>query len=399
MSSRQKLLDSIEHILLLKGGLDVIDNPDARCSKKMRTLIFSLRNIFPRDLFRGALYEFEDTICQIEHAQIVAPCADIETRRNAIAKTLAFHAPMVLKPSIEKIEADKSYDLFLAICGHPRDLLYVNAAPHLRNACTTKICMIDEVWVKQIEPHAYFLDVLKKFDLVVLYCSGTVKALSERIGVKCVFVPPGIDTLAFCPFPKNPPRVVDVSSVGRRSPTTHSALLEMVKERDIFYVYDSISGTQSINLREHRKLLANLIRRSRYYIVNPGAMDNPRVRGDQHEMGPRYIEGAAAGTILIGEPPVNEVFNNIFNWPDAVVRLPYGSDQIASVIDELDRQPERQEEIRRRNVSESLMKHDWAYRWETILTTVGQEPAPELTRRKEHLQSIAVVLQSSEIAV
>jgi hypothetical protein len=377
----------------------VIDNTDSRCSKKTRTLIFSLRNIFPRDLFRGAHYEFEDMICQIEHAQMVAPRADIGTRRNAIAKTLAFRVPMVLKPSVEKIEADKSYDLFLAICGHPRDLLYVNAVSHLRNACTTKICMIDELWAKQIEPHAHFLNILKSFDLVVLYCSGTVKALSERIGVKCVFVPPGIDTLAFCPFPKNSPRAVDVSNVGRRSPITHSALLEMVKERDIFYVYDSIDGTESLNLREHRKLLANLVRRSRYYIVNPGAMDNPRVRGDQHEMGPRYIEGAAAGAILIGESPANEVFNKILNWPGAVVHLPYGSDQIASVIDELDRQPEWQEEIRRRNVSECLMKHDWAHRWETMLTAVGRDPVPELTKRKTYLLSMADALRSSELAI
>ncbi len=163
----------------------------------------------------------------------------------------------------------------------------------------------------------------------------------------------------------------------------------MVQERGIFYLHDSISGNQAINSREHRVLLANNAMRSRYFIVNPGLIDQPAIRGNQIEMGNRYFEGAGSGAIMIGEYPNNEEFKKLFDWPDAVLHLPYDSDNIDTLINELDRQPERQEHIRRTNVLQALMRHDWVYRWETVLATAGLEPLPELLERKERLRNLA----------
>jgi len=247
---------------------------------------------------------------------------------------------------------------------------------------------MDELWIKQMDSHRQFLSILKKFDIVVLYYSQSVVPLSERIERKCVFMPPGVDAILFCPYPSPPGRTIDVYSVGRRSETTHLALLNMVANQRLFYVYDSIAGDQSINPKEHRALFANLAKRSRYFIVNPGLIDRPDKRGDQIEIGNRYFEGAASGTIMVGEHPTNTEFKHLFNWPDAVIRLPYGSDRIDQIISELDAQPERREEIRRTNVIQTLMRHDWAYRWEVMLKLVDLEPLPELLKRKEYLKTI-----------
>jgi len=46
----------------------------------------------------------------------------------------------------------------------------------------------------------------------------------------------------------------------------------MAQKNDIFYVYDSIAGTQAKNWKEHRWLLANMAKRSRFLIVNPGVL-------------------------------------------------------------------------------------------------------------------------------
>ena len=50
---------------------------------------------------------------------------------------------------------------------------------------------------------------------------------------------------------------------------------------------------------------------------------------------------------MIGETPRNDQFAKVFDWTDAVVHLPFGSDQIDVIINELDKQPDRQEKIRR----------------------------------------------------
>jgi hypothetical protein len=354
-----------------------------------RTLVFSLRNIFGRDLFRCPHFEFEDTIRELDGADIIAPHAKPESLRNLLANKIAFHGPMLLKANIEQVPVKRSYDLFFAICGQPIDLLMIDAASKLRDACATKICLIDELWIKQMTPHRYFLEVLKAFDLVVLYYSQSVRALSERLGVRCEFLPPGIDSMLFCPLPNLPRRAVDVYSVGRRSQKTHEALLQMVERQAILYLYDSISGTMAINAKQHRLLFANVAKRSRYFIVNPGLIDRPDRRGNQIEIGNRYFEGAAAGAVMIGERPANEQFERLFDWPDAVMQLSYDSTAIADIINDLDRQADRQETIRRNNIAQAVTHHDWAYRWESILDMVGAEHPTSLGEKKERLHALA----------
>jgi hypothetical protein len=202
-------------------------------------------------------------------------------------------------------------------------------------------------------------------------------------------MPPGVDTTLFCPYPGPPGRVVDVYSIGRRSNITHTSLLKMVAESGLLYIHDTIAGDQALKLMEHRALFANLAKRSRYFIVNPGLIDRPDIRGNQLEIGNRYFEGAASGAIMVGERPNTEEFERLFGWPDAVFHLPYDSSSIDTIICELDRQPDRQDRIRRTNVMQALMHHDWAYRWEAVLKTVGLEPMPELLQRKERLKDLA----------
>jgi hypothetical protein len=362
-----------------------------------RVLIFSLRNIFQKALFRGPHYELEDVISEIDSAVLLAPEVDPSSTRFTFAARLAYHAPIALNPGIRRIHAKIEYELFFAICAFPQDLICVNAAANLMDICRTSVCLLDELWIKDIVRHRHFLQILRKFDVVMLYYSQTVKPLSERIGRRCVFLPPSIDAILFCPHPDPPKRVVDVCSIGRRSEITHQKLLRMAREGGLFYLHDSIGGQQAINLKEHRRLLANVVKRSRYFIVNPGGIDQPEKRGKQIEIGSRFFEGAASGTIMLGEPPNNEAFERLFDWREAVAPLPYDSSDIDRVIADLDADPERQDRIRRTNVVQALMRHDCVYRWEAILKIVGLEPMRGVLQRKERLRKLAqVVLQNEE---
>jgi hypothetical protein len=366
---------------------------------KPRVLIFSLRNIFGRALFRCPHFEFEDIICDIDSAELWAPELDPYSRYSTLALRLAYHSPLIPNPGIRTRPARSDYDVFFVICGgsaSPYDLLMLNAARHAREMCKTSVCLVDELWVKQMSKVRPFLRVLEQFDLVLLYYSQTVRPLSERIGRKCVFLPPGIDAISFCPYPDPPERVIDVYSIGRRSETTHQTLLKMVRDGRLFYLYDSFAGNQAINAREHRALFANVAKRSRYFIVNPGMVDEPEKRGDQIESGNRYYEGAASGTIMIGERPQNEEFEKLFDWPDAVAQLPFGSRDIDTVIQRLDRDQERQDVTRRTGVVEVLKRHDWVYRWEAILQNVGLEPMQGALARKERLRNLAKVVSKHD---
>jgi Glycosyl transferases group 1 len=356
---------------------------------KPRVLLFSLRNIFGRALFRCPHYEFEDLICEIDSVELLAPKLDPSGRRPSMATRLAYHTPVALNPGIKGISAKGQYDILFTVCGYPQDLLMFNAVSHLRDICKTSVCLLDELWINEIAKNRHFLRILAKFDVVMLYYSQTVKPLSEIIERKCIFLPPGVDTISFCPQPDPPERVVDVYSIGRRSEITHQRLLGMARQSGLFYLHDSIGGSQAINSKEHRALFAKVVKRSRYFIVNPGKIDEPALRGGQMETGNRYFEGAASGAIMVGEWPDNEAFEGLFDWPDAVTRLPYDSSDIDVVIKKLDGDPERQRSIRRTGIVQALTRHDWVYRWEEVLKTVGLEPTQKMQERKDRLGKLA----------
>lgn len=365
--------------------------------QKPRILIFSQRNLARRGPFRCAHFEFEDIISKIDSVELLAPQIDPFSFHHKIAKRIAYHAPVALNPGIQGIRVEGHYDLFLAICGDPTDLLRINAAGNWRASCKSAVCLIDELWATQMLSYRYFLRMLGKFDVVMLYYSQSVRPLSERIGSKCVFLPPGVDAILFNPYPDSPDRVVDVYSIGRRSEMAHRTLLRMAAENGLFYLHDSIAGDHVLNSAEHRTLFSNVAKRSKYFIVNPGLIDRPDIRGSQIEIGNRYFEGAASGTILVGERPNNSEFEKAFDWPDALIHLPYDSGDIDVIVNALEKEPERRNRIRRTNVAQTLMRHDWAYRWEAILKTVGLEPMPELFQRKEQLRDLAGAVLQAEM--
>jgi hypothetical protein len=356
---------------------------------KARVLIFSFRNIFGNAHFRCPQFEFEDTICKIDSAELFAPKVDPANWRFSFATQLAYHAPITLNPGIPELPQKGPYDILFTICAFPQDLLAFSGVSDFRNICKTSVCLVDELWINDIAKHRHFLRILEKFDVVMLYYSQTVKPLSELIKSKFAFLPPGIDAISFCPYPDPVERVIDVYSMGRRSQITHQKLLEWARENRQFYLHDTIRGSQTINPKEHRALFANTIKRSRYFIVNPGKIDEPNQRGQQIEVGSRYFEGAASGAIMVGEPPANEVFKTLFDWPDAVTRVPYNSDDIDLVIKDLDGDPERQQRIRRTGVAQALLRHDWVYRWEAILKSAGLAPMQAAEERKVRLRKLA----------
>jgi spore maturation protein CgeB len=107
------------------------------------------------------------------------------------------------------------------------------------------------------------------------------------------------------------------------------------------------------------------------------------------ELSSRFFEGAASGTIMLGEPPETTDFQANFGWEDAVIRVPFDCSDIASVITKLDKQPERLKHIRENNVVNSLRRHDSVYRLKEILNKSGLEATPKMLAREDTLNKLA----------
>jgi hypothetical protein len=183
--------------------------------------------------------------------------------------------------------------------------------------------------------------------------------------------------------------------MGRKSLVTHQALLKMAEQRKIFYIYDTSENMKTSLPRDHRILVANIAKRSRYFIANTPKIDRPFETHEQGEISYRFFEGAASGTIMIGEIGECEAFKKHFDWPNAVFLLPYNAENIAEILAELDSQPKRLEAIRKNNVVQCLLRHDWVYRWRDILSIAGLEPKPVLLARENHLKQLAKIVKET----
>jgi hypothetical protein len=359
-----------------------------------RILLHSLRQLFGSVRFRLSLYELENVICEVDAVDMVAPRATGSfPYRSRLATRLASDVHVGINPGLEPVRVDREYELFVSIVHFPRDLLYLKHLHGWKDRCRASVCYVNEVWLPDIARIPYYLRVLSEFDYVLLQQSGSIKPLSDAIQKPCSYLPAGIDAQLFCPYPALPDRVIDVYSIGRRSEVSHKVLKNMAAQGRIFYLYDTATGSEVNDGSAHRALFANTAKRSRYFIVNPGKINDTAETGGQVEFGPRFFEGAAAGTIMLGETPANEHYSRIFNWPDAIVHVPFESDAIETVMMDLDRQPERQDRIRTDNVVQSLLHHDWSHRWETILNISGLKPMTALLERQQRLADLAHLVQ------
>jgi hypothetical protein len=349
-----------------------------------RVLLFSMRNL-THHVSRCPPYEFEDVIAAADRVDLVAPRPPAEPNNRAIRymqRILRQHKPLI----DGEIRVTRDYDLFVAMCRTPRDLRYVRLIKGLHERCQKSVCVFDELWPDDIAKTLSDLKAVRDFDSIFVNLECSVEATEQLAHKPTQFIPYAVDALKFCPYPKNPRRSIDVFCMGRRPPGLHQALFVQAERDEIFYVYDTASNFSVINPREHRRLLANMIKRSRYFITYPGQFDrNP----GHFVLGTRYFEGAAGGAILLGMGPANTVYERYLDWPDAVFSTPEDGSQILELIAELDEQPQRLARIRRDSVVNALLRHDWVYRWRQILDGVGLAVSKGILEREECLKRLA----------
>ena len=358
------------------------------------------------------MYEFEDLIGALTMADRVdvGDEAKLEfarrtfklIRRASGSRTLAHrYAPL---PSAVRL--DRDYELFFPTFNNPHELYALAAVPDWRQHCRVAVCYVNEVWA-HILPD-YLLELLDGFDHIFLGMRHCVETVARITGRPCSYLPLAADVLRFSGGPDYPSRSIGVCNIGRRSEVTHEALMVLAARREIFYYYDTFAGgagsfSKQRTFRvekpaEHRQLLANLLRRSRFYIANRSRVNEPEYTAGHDEISGRFYEGAAAGTVMLGEPPRTPEFQDQFAWPDAVIRMPFDHPTIGRTLRELDGDPERLARIQCDNMRNAALRHDWSHRLRTVFTEAGMPSTPAMLQRERQLQELAVQISPATAA-
>lgn len=348
-------------------------------------------------------YEFEDTFAALTDATRIDSTnfSSIELSRRAYK--LARMSGVPLKPAHSLVPAPRGattlqadYEFFFPTFNNTHELYSLTTIPNWRQRCNKAACFIMEIWSDMLP--GYLIELLKDFDHIFLGCRNAIADVARMSGKPCSYLPLGVDVLRFAPLSPEYTRPIDVSYIGRRSQVTHRALIEHASRNEFFYYYDTVAASGSDmsnrtfrvdNPEEHRLLLASLLKRSRYFVANRSYVNRLEFTAGREEMSPRFYEGAASGTIMIGVPPRSADFESQFDWPDAVIHVPFESPDIGRILASLDSDPERLRTVRWNNVRNAAMKHDWLHRIQVVFDTLGLRQTEKMQARAERLDQIA----------
>ena len=299
-------------------------------------------------------YEFEDTFAAVTASQRIdvtdRPGLEFSRRAYKLASLVSGSSEFArrLGPAPRsKIVLDRDFGLFFPIFNNSYELYSLATIPNWRQRCRKAACFITEVWPDWL--HDYLIEPLSAFDHIFIGCRNSVQDVARITGRPCTYLPLAVDVLRFAPASIDQPRPIEVCNIGRRSPVTHQALLDLAERRqDFYYYYDTVAASGANlkdrtfrveNPHEHRGMLATTLKRSCYYIANRSYANRPEFTTVRDETSARFYEGAAAGTVMIGEAPRTEEFARQFDWPDAVIHMPFDSPDIGRYLSRVEWRP------------------------------------------------------------
>jgi glycosyltransferase involved in cell wall biosynthesis len=369
-------------------------------------LLLSMRRL--SDLVAYCIpYEFEDLIGEITGADRVEPDnqRSLDTARRAykLARmaTGSTRLARALSPLPSTVHLKRDYELFFPVFNHTHELYTLAAIPNWRQRCRYAACYVSELWLHLLP--RYLLEILASFDHIFVGVYNVVDEVAKITGRPCSYLPLASDVLKFSPAPEFPRRMIDVYNIGRRSDVTHRALIELSTRRRLLYSYDTVAASgfdmkqrtfRVQSASEHRLLFSNMLRRSRYYVTNRARINEPEYTGGRDEISARFYEGIAAGAVMIGTPPRVEPFKVEFGWKDALIEVPFDAPDIGEILSELDSDPDRLARIRRDNVRNAALQHDWLHRLKSVYATFGIAPTPAMVAREQRLAELATLPDS-----
>ncbi len=367
---------------------------------RARVLILSQREINAK-VYQCYIYEFEDAIQKMDSADLLAPISGVHSEsRLLLRRSLNRGRKMMgLLPRSEIVSArvEQDYDLFFVVFQFPYQIAMLNKIRDWRKRCKKAVCLLNEVWTKDIARSRRDLRLLADFDQVFVPTKVSVEPVSAAVGRECkLFNPFAVDMDQFCPFPNLPARSIDLLSIGRYSPVLHQDLLKLAAADEIFYYYDTVHNFSVHNWKTHRCKYAQLLKRSRYFLAYNLSLNKLDVTGGDEALMPRLFEGAAAGAAVIGIPPRCSEYLDAFPWPDAVLPFPYEPKDLRQSLSALDGDLELLARVRRDNVVNCLQRHDWLHRWERILEAARLPHTEAMGARRASLEARAESSQPLE---
>jgi len=380
----------------MKAGVSTHANSEAP-----RVLVISQRQV-KRLLGYGPYYEFEDVIDSVEAAERVEigtlghESLWIRTSqrvnsalRLATGGRSRIGGPL---PGAEAAVLRRDYDLTFMVGVDIHDIRLLNLVRALRDRSRRVAVFVPEQWPIDFGHHRVRALPYHLIDHIFVGFDDMIEPIATVSGCPTSALPIAIDALRFKPTRRWADRAFDLCWIGRRIEPMHRDLMRLVDENAWRYYFDTFREASFDSLREHRGWLARLLGDCRFAITHFSRVDQPELTQGQRQLAGRHMESAAAGNVLVGAPPNTPQFEAVMPWPDAVIPIGPDEQRVDRILLDLASEPRRMNDISRRNMAGTLRLNDWAYRWASVLETMGMARPPLLIARLARLAAEASAL-------
>lgn len=346
-------------------------------------------------IHNGLCYEACDVLSTLGAGTVVAPHADRQNFAWRVThKTVRALTSLRLSPATPQLLPEKR-DLFFYVAMRPDNLLMLSAMPNWRESARKAGVFLFETWSLQAERYKKYLRLLDDFDRVFVFNPNSVASVQRFTSTPVTYLPAGIDCLSATPFPSPAPRPIDVYCMGRIDEPVHEELLRMTQRDELFYLWDRGAVPVSHGYPQARLRTRHLIRRSRFFTSFNFRLGKKGLESGGEEAIPaRVFEASAGGAVMIGSAPNLPEFETLFDWDDAFVTMPDDAADVPEFYRSLDLEKDRYRRAGIRSAAQSLRRHDWVYRWETVLEQMDLPIPPAVRERKARLAALADIAES-----
>lgn len=330
-----------------------------RDTERVKVLIATSRHVY-RTVSYGMVVDFEDAVAAASDADLVA--VPLYSRRRQLEGLLRGRP-------LRAVDAPRSgYDICLLVAMAPYWMPSLRYIRNLRRRARRVVVYLFDSWLSDLAELRSYGSLWPLVDDLVVSFAHVATTYAEALPCRVHYLPQAIEPRWFHPYDGR--RRIDVLSLGRRLASVHAALLEVTRERDLFYQYQTHLSPQAIDFRENQELVGRQYQLARTHVSWSVDRTNPRRQAEGAAVTARWFESAATGGVVIGSSPQGEEFRRLFPYPEFVVELdPAAPGQAEAVLDAALSEPSAPE---RRELADHVVSvHTWAERWRQIVELCG----------------------------
>ena len=342
--------------------------------------------------------EFERVIASVLDADTI----EISRRPGTVPKLLADrHRARNLSKRVKSLRSfdwnagEKHYDLAVIVVSDLNQLGVLAAIPGWRSIADRFIAYVFEVWPVWLPAAAgAFTDVIDHLDHVFVGLEKVIPHMQALTKTPVSFVPCGVDVLQVKPPTSIEGKRVDVSNRGRRDKGQHQMLVQWAAANDKFYEYDT-GGLANVESPDgHRRHFYEQAARSRAFVANLARLDQADLRGGVAEVGLRYYEAVACGSVLIGEHPPRDMIERSLGNPPGLFDLPGGCTSMPGDIGEMLTDDRAVIDLGVANRRVGLQHLDVSHRWDVMASALGLGDTTGVVARRAALAAELAELAS-----